>query len=175
VDCKSWLEDVTGKPVVSFCYPKGKFNRATAQLAKEAGFLAARTCLFNLHDFPEDPFRWGVSTHAYSHSRLVQMRHALLEGNFSGAWNYWNTYKGTTLWQKHFLHGLDHVIKHGGIAHLGMHSWEIDELGHWEVLESVFKYIADRRSLISVTNGGFFEAASVRSIAHQPGVLTAAD
>ena len=176
VKCKSWLEDLTGKAVVSFCYPKGKFDRVTTGLAKKAGFLAARTCLFNLHDFPQDPFRWGVSTHAYSHSHLVQMRHALLERNFAGAWNYWNTYKGTMLWQKQFLRALDHVVEHGGIAHLGMHSWEIEEFGHWEVLESVFRSIADRRSLIRVTNGGLFELASAqRVVAAQPGVLTATD
>ena len=137
VNCKKWLEILTGKAVVSFCYPKGKFDRATAGLAKRAGFLAARTCLFNLHNFPEDPFRWGVSTHAYSHSHVVQMRHALLERNFAGAWNYWTTYKGTTRWQEQFIRALDHVIEHGGIADLGMHSWEIDAFGHWGVLESV--------------------------------------
>lgn len=175
IDCKNWLEDLTGKAAVSFCYPKGKFDRATAGLVKKAGFLAARTCLFNLHDFPEDPFRWGVSTHAYSHSHLVQMRHALLEGNFTGAWNYWNVYKGTTLWQEQFLRALDHVVEHGGVAHLGMHSWEIDEYGHWEVLESVFKSIAERRSLTKITNGGLFELSSAQRIpAEQPSVLTIA-
>ena len=176
VSCKKWLEDLTGKAVVSFCYPKGKFDRVTAGLAKKAGFLAARTCLFNLHDFPQDPFRWGVSTHAYSHSHLVQMRHALLEGNFAGVWNYWNTYKGTTLWQEQFMRALDHVAEHGGIAHLGMHSWEIEEFGHWEVLESVFKSIADRRSLIKVSNGDLFELSSARGVvAAHPSVLTATD
>jgi hypothetical protein len=177
VDCKSWLEDLTGKTVVSFCYPKGKFDRVTAGLAKKAGFLAARTCLFNLHDFPEDPFRWGVSTHAYSHSHLVQMRHALLEGNFNGAWNYWNVYKGTTDWQQQFLRALDHVGEYGGIAHLGMHSWEIDAFGHWDLLESVFKSIADRPSLASVTNGTLFEMASAPKIipAESGSVFTAAD
>ena len=35
VDCKNWLEDLTGKTVTSFCYPKGKFDRVTAGLANE--------------------------------------------------------------------------------------------------------------------------------------------
>jgi peptidoglycan/xylan/chitin deacetylase (PgdA/CDA1 family) len=156
VNCKNWLEDLSGKPVASFCYPKGKFNRATAGLVKKAGFKGARTCLFNLHEFPTDPFLWGVSTHAYTHSHMVQMRHAILERNVAGAWNYWKIYKGTTLWQQHFLLAFDHVAKHGGIAHLYMHSWEIDQLAQWAVLESVFAYIANQPSLARVTNGELF-------------------
>jgi peptidoglycan/xylan/chitin deacetylase (PgdA/CDA1 family) len=156
VDGKNWLEDLSGKPAISFCYPKGKFNRIVAGLVKKAGFKGARTCLFNLYEFPQDPFSWGVSTQAYSHSRTVQMRHAILEANFAGAWNYWKINKGSRAWQQHFLHALDHVVEHGGIAHLYMHSWETDELAQWDVLESVFACIADRPSLVRVTNGELF-------------------
>ena len=69
---KKWLEDVTGKETVAFCYPKGKFNPVTLKLVREAGFLGARTCMFNLCGYPENPFLWGVSTHAYSHSIMNQ-------------------------------------------------------------------------------------------------------
>jgi len=112
--------------------------------------------MYNLHEFPADPFFWGVSTQAYSHSHTVQMRHAILERNFTGAWNYWNIYKGNRSWQQHFLCALDHVVEHGGIAHLYMHSWEIDQLAQWEILESVFASIADWPSLVRVTNGELF-------------------
>ncbi len=65
---KKWLEDTIGKSVVSFCYPRGKFNASTPELVRKAGFLGGRTCLFNLHEFPRNPFLWGVSTHAHSPS-----------------------------------------------------------------------------------------------------------
>jgi peptidoglycan/xylan/chitin deacetylase (PgdA/CDA1 family) len=156
VDGKRWLEDLSGRPSLSFCYPKGKFNRSVAGLVKKAGFLGARTCLFNLHEFPEDPFLWGVSTQAYSHSHAIQMRHAILEQNFAGAWNYWKIYKGTSPWQQFFNCALDYVSQHGGIAHLYMHSWEIDQLGQWQILESVFAGIAERPALNRVTNGELF-------------------
>ena len=81
---KTWLEDVLGERVISFCYPRGKFNRTTPTLVREAGFLGARTTMMNLYDFPENPFLWGVSTQAYSHSRMIQVRHALLETKFRG-------------------------------------------------------------------------------------------
>jgi len=70
-DGKIWLENLLGNEVVSFCYPRGKFSATTAALVRKAGFLGARTCLFNLVEFPGDPFCWGVSTHAYNHSPAV--------------------------------------------------------------------------------------------------------
>jgi peptidoglycan-N-acetylglucosamine deacetylase len=154
---KKWLEDTTGKRGVSFCYPRGRFNSSTPHLIKEAGFLGARTCFFNLHSFPSDPFLWGVSTHAYSHSKAIQLRHAILEANYAGMWNFMRTYRGATDWQRHFLYALDHVERYGGIAHLYLHSWEIDEMRQWDRLGTIFGLISERTSFTSVTNGTLFE------------------
>jgi len=156
-ESKQWLEDTLGTPAVSFCYPRGKFNSTTPALIKKAGFLGARTCLYNLHTFPRNPFLWGCSTHAYSHSRTIQLRHAVLEGNVLGLLNFLSTYKGTTDWQHHFQHALDHVEQHGGIAHLYLHSWEIDELKQWDRLEETFAAISQRCTFTKVTNGNLFQ------------------
>lgn len=153
---KKWLEEVLGEPVLSFCYPRGKFNRGTPALVEKAGFLGARTCLFNLNGFPKNPFLWGLSTHAFHHSRTIQVRHALLERNFAGIRNFFGYYKGATDWQTHFLHALDHVEEHGGIAHLYLHSWETEELGEWTKLESMLQEIS-RRDLTRVTNGSLYQ------------------
>lgn len=155
-DGKSWLEDEVGRPIVSFCYPRGKFNGKLAAMVKQAGFVGARTCLLNVTSFPKNPFSWGVSTHAGNHSLYIQIRHALLEGNFVGASNYFRTYGCATEWDKHFLHALDDVEAHGGIAHLYMHSWEIDESQDWAKLERVFASIAARTALTRITNGDLF-------------------
>lgn len=160
---KQWLEDTIGKPALSFCYPRGKFNGSTPALVKKAGFLGARTCFFNLHTFPRDPFLWGVSTHAYSHSKAIQFRHAVLEGNFLGMLHFVRTYNGATDWQQHFFHGLEHVDRHGGIAHLYLHSWEIDELGQWDRLESVFAVISQHNHFSKLTNGALFRLWRVRN------------
>jgi peptidoglycan/xylan/chitin deacetylase (PgdA/CDA1 family) len=153
---KQWVEDTVGTPAVSFCYPMGKFNASTPGLVKKAGFQGARTCFFNLHNFPRNPYLWGVSTHAYSHSKAIQLRHAALEGNFQGMLNFVRTYNGRTDWREQFLQGLDHIEQHGGIAHLYLHSWEIDELGQWDRLEDVFARIS-KRSLTKLTNGALFQ------------------
>jgi peptidoglycan/xylan/chitin deacetylase (PgdA/CDA1 family) len=157
-DSKIWLENVLGRRVVSFCYPRGKFNSSIATLVKRAGFLGARTCLLNRNDFPRSPFSWGVSTHAHPYSKLVQVRHALLERNFIGVRNFFRTYKGAVEWPQHFLYALDSVEAQGGIAHLYLHSWEIAAANKWEELECIFRTICERDSLSRVTNGALFEA-----------------
>lgn len=155
-DGKKWLEDLTGAEVVSFCYPQGKFHSGTIKLVQQAGFLGARTCMFNLNSFPKNPFLWGVSTHGYSHSVAIQLRHALLEGNFRGLLNFLAIYKLTRDWSDHFKCSLDHVEKHGGVAHLYFHSWEIEEHSQWIKLEDLLKSIAENERLIYKTNGELF-------------------
>jgi peptidoglycan/xylan/chitin deacetylase (PgdA/CDA1 family) len=159
VSGKKWLEDLLGCPVHSFCYPQGKFNGRTPDLVKQAGFIGGRTCLFNLHEFPLNPFLWGLTTHAGDHSKTIQVRHALLEGNYRGMANFFTIYRGATNWQQHFLNGLQHVAENGGIAHLYFHSWEIEENHQWNELEAVFQRIveaASRYNFIRATNGELF-------------------
>lgn len=155
-ECKDWLQDVLGTEVASFCYPGGKFDSRVVRLVKKAGYLGARTCMFNLHEFPFDPYLFGASTHACFHSTTIQIRHALLERNLRGAWNYLTVYRQTTDWRKQFSLSLDHVERHGGVAHLFLHSWEIDAHGEWDKLESAFNEIATRASLTRVSNGDVF-------------------
>jgi peptidoglycan/xylan/chitin deacetylase (PgdA/CDA1 family) len=160
---KKWLEDITGSEVVSFCYPRGKFHGGTVKLVSEAGFLGARTCLFNLHGFPQNPFLWGVSTHAYSHSIITQIRHALLERNCRGVSNFAIVHKFARDWASHFYRAVDFVEQHGGVAHLYFHSWEIDELKQWSKLENLLESISQRKTLVRVTNGDLFARWAVRT------------
>jgi peptidoglycan-N-acetylglucosamine deacetylase len=154
---KLWIEQVLGSSVISFCYPRGKFNPRIARLVQRAGFLGARTCLFNLNQFPASPFRWGVSTHAHRHSRYIQIRHALLEKNFTGARNFCSIFRGACDWETHFLHALDDVDRNGGVAHLYLHSWEVDVGNEWNRLERVFQAVAARPHLRKVTNGFLYQ------------------
>jgi peptidoglycan/xylan/chitin deacetylase (PgdA/CDA1 family) len=154
---KKWLEDVIGNDVISFCYPQGKFHSGSVKLVQKAGFLGARTCMFNLYGFPKNPFLFGVSTHGYSHSVAIQIRHALLEKNFQGALNFIFINKLAQDWSEHYSYAVDFVEKHGGIAHLYFHSWEIDHHGQWEKLKSLLEYISKNTKLTRMTNGELFE------------------
>ena len=160
---KKWLEDVTGKEAIAFCYPQGKFNPVTVKLVRQTGFLGARTCMFNLTGYPGNPFLWGVSTHAYSHSIATQIRHALLERNFRGVSNFAVIHRFEEDWAKHFLHAVRFVEQNGGVAHLYFHSWEIDEQGQWSKLENLLKNISERNTLVRVTNGDLFARWHMKS------------
>ena len=74
-----------------------------------------------------------------------------------GARNYFRTYKGATDWEIQFLHALDHIEAHGGVAHIFLHSWEIEANRHWQKLEAVFRAISERKTLTTVTNGALFK------------------
>lgn len=153
---KAWLEETIGEQVVSFCYPLGKFDSRVTAIVKQCGFLGARTCFFNLIDWPLDPFLFGLSTHAYSHSAPIQLRHALLERNFAGIWNYCTLFRLCRDWEQHFTLALDHVQANGGIAHLYFHSWEIDQQDEWEKLRRVLRDAASRAGFRRVSNGDLF-------------------
>ena len=156
VDGKAWLEDVVGKPVVAFCYPGGKFNARVAGLVAEAGFAGARTCAQNVLESPGNPFFWGISTQAFSHPRRIQIRHAAREGNWSGLANFVRVFRGAVDWEVHFDRAVSHVAEHGGVAHLYLHSWEIDEQGDWPKLRRVLQRLHGRDDLTTVTNGELF-------------------
>ena len=156
LDGKRWLEDITGQPARAFCYPQGKFTSRTVELVKEAGFVGGRTCYFNRSDMPRDPYRCGVSTHAYNHSALIQVRHALLESNFKGAVDFFRVHRAARDWEIHFQHAVAAVERQGGVAHLYFHSWEIDEQREWDKLERVLQYVAGHKKLTRVTNGELF-------------------
>jgi peptidoglycan/xylan/chitin deacetylase (PgdA/CDA1 family) len=151
-DGKKWLEDVLSKEVTSFCYPGGKSNPITRKIVANLGFIGARTSQINLHTAPADPFRWGVSTQAYSHGLLNSLCHNTLAGNM----NHLLVSKLAHDWETHFLRILDWVEARGGIAHLYMHSWETDSLGEWDKLERVLANAASRKRLHSVSNGTLF-------------------
>ena len=162
-DGKAWLEDVAGGEVVAFCYPKGKFHAGSVKLVREEGFLGARTCMLNVNSFPENPFLWGVSTHGHSHPAAIQIRHALLEKNFRGMFNFVFTHRLARTWSEHFRHAVDSVEKHGGVAHLYFHSWEIDEQGQWNDLTRLLENISQRKGLVRLTNGDLFKLWHART------------
>ena len=162
VDGKAWLEDTAESPVRAFCYPQGKFNAGLARQVEAAGFSCGRTCRLNLTAPPENPYLWGVSTQAFSHSRQIQIRHAAVERNWTGIANYARIFRGAVDWEDHFTRAVEQVASHGGIAHLFLHSWEIDEHNDWDKLRRVLTRVRDDFSLVSVTNGELFDQADAR-------------
>lgn len=158
--CKDWLEDLLGRPAVSFCYPRGKHNQQVRNLVAKAKFMGARTCQFNINSFPTDPFRVGVSAHAFAHSVMVQVRHALLQPNLMGLIGFIRINGMSTDWENHFRGALDRVETNGGVAHLYLHSWEIQRRNEWDKLTRVFRDAGRRKQVVPITNGELFGLAT---------------
>lgn len=153
---KTWLEDVMGRPADSFCYPRGKFNRLAVEAVRRAGYMGARTCFQNCVTDPADACLTGASTQAYSHSRMIQIRHALIEGNVRGAIQFITIFRGAVDWETHFTYALKQVEAAGGVAHLYFHGWEIDQLGAWNKLERVLQSTTFFPTLQRMSNGEYF-------------------
>jgi O-antigen/teichoic acid export membrane protein/peptidoglycan/xylan/chitin deacetylase (PgdA/CDA1 family) len=156
VEGKMWLEDTLSSPVTSFCYPQGKFSSRIASLVAEAGFDGARTTMNARLAPPNDPFRWGVSTQALTHSRSIQVRHAVLEGNWLGLTNYARIFRFSFQWSDYFERAVSHVCSHGGIAHLWFHSWRLDHDDGWDELERVLRRLKSQYAFRCATNGELF-------------------
>lgn len=144
VHSKIILEEITGKAVSTFCYPGGAYTAAHTQFVKDAGYSYARTVA--RHAFKVDnPHEAPTSLHAYNHwSDIWRVaRFARFEPIKTLRYLEWGA-----LAQAMF----DRAAEEGGVYHIWGHSWEIDQHGDWERLESVFRYISDRPGARYVTN-----------------------
>lgn len=64
--------------------------------------------------------------------------------------------KGSVDWVENFKFSVEYVEKNGGIAHLYLHSWEIDQFNEWKRLEGLFRFLSGKKDLGPVTNGELF-------------------
>jgi peptidoglycan/xylan/chitin deacetylase (PgdA/CDA1 family) len=139
VESRKTLEDLLGKPVPAFCFPKGKFNARTCSLVREAGYKLARTTV-GFHtgrDF--NPAHMPVSVQFVPHRRHIHVRHALKEGNAAGLLNWVRYGKLETDLQRLCRRMMDRANNVAGVFHLWGHSWEVDELGLWRQLDEILK------------------------------------
>lgn len=113
---RSWLQEITDQAVLSFAYPRGRYNEETIECVKQAGFEDARTTkVFYLSG--DDPYQTHTTIHIHP-SRPE--------------------YKGKS-W---FALAKEHLLKarEDDIFHLWGHSSEIEKFGMWEELEAFLKF-----------------------------------
>jgi peptidoglycan-N-acetylglucosamine deacetylase len=143
---KYFLERVTGKKIVSFCYPGGEFNKKHKMAAKEIGFFYART-VNRLTLFPAKDYLAAPTTiHCYKHYR--DLPRILILANFNPV-KFWKLFSD---WGELAKSMFDKSLKFGGTYHLWGHSWEIDNNNDWDRLERVFQYISRRHNALYITN-----------------------
>jgi peptidoglycan-N-acetylglucosamine deacetylase len=135
-DSRKYLEEVTGRPVSAFCYPRGQFGPEHVQMVRDAGFTYARTVRRFARHIASDPLQSPTTVHAYCHLKDVPpvIRYAKL--NPAKAWLLYRN------WDRLAMHLFDRVLNDGGVFHLWGHSWELAENDEWQALSRVLAYIA---------------------------------
>lgn len=149
---KEALEQIIGQSVTSFCYPKGKFDARSYQIAKASGYVVARTTesFHTQTDF--DPFLMPVTLQMCPQTRIRTLRHLMRGLNWEGfqAWSRTGGCSGhVDVIAERFL---QKVRKDGGVFHLWGHSWEIEKHGLWPALESLFERLSGIPGVQYLTN-----------------------
>jgi len=152
-DCKQTLQQILGREVTTFCYPKGRFNAQVIRQVERAGYLGARTTKMLSSSLVFSRFEMPTTIQAYPHSRsnyvknLVRLRAVPTLAkelpdliSFEG----WSQ-----LGKKLF----DQALHDGGIWHLYGHPWEIERLNLWSQLANMLDYVAKREGVTYLTNG----------------------
>ena len=157
---KRWLEDLLGKQVLMFCYPRGIYNQSVVQLVRKAGFRGARTTRTFAIEKVKDPFQLPTSIHAYPFPFRRKTGGGFLWGQVLQP--FYRAYPrirelGLPLnalagWRRLAKSVFDTALRKGRVFHLWGHSWEIENHDMWDELEDVFRYIAGRESCRYVTN-----------------------
>lgn len=153
---KAWIEDITGGPCVMFCPPMGRYQRRDLSLAKEAGYAGVRTVellslawprlVDGLHLMP-------TTVQAYPHATLAYAKNALRRGAIRNGWLYMVHGKSGG-WEEMVERIVTRRLTKGGVFHLWGHSWEIEEMGQWEQVETALKLLGQLgRAVPTLTNG----------------------
>jgi peptidoglycan-N-acetylglucosamine deacetylase len=158
VASKKILEDISGEPVVSLAYPKGKFNSTIHPWVAAAGYKLARTTVAFRTEVQFAPLSMPVSFQLFPHAPTAHIRHALKERNMRGIMNWYRFWRmESDLLQLSELM-LEHIVECGGILHIWGHSREIEEFGLWGLLEAVLSRVANQRGVLYLTNAQTLEA-----------------
>ncbi|MEX2055282.1 MAG: polysaccharide deacetylase family protein, partial [Candidatus Andersenbacteria bacterium] len=141
---KSYLEQVLGRPVTSFCYPAGYYEQKHIAFVKKAGFRLGRTVRRFAFSVGDDPFVMPTTVHAYRHwSDLLPIVRAVGIRKFMRCYLNWDMLT---------IELFENARRNGGVFHLWGHSWEIDNHGDWERLERVLQHISAATSVRYCTN-----------------------
>jgi len=149
---KLFLEDYVQRPMRTFCYPFGYFNRRVRDAVAAAGYGLARTTeAFRTSPGP-DPQLLPVTMQVYPHGMKSHLAHAVRRRNFAGLSNWLIRHRGTTDLDSIVGRALDHVRANGGVLHIWGHSWELERYDLWDVLDRLLESIANHDDIEYVTN-----------------------
>lgn len=117
---KEMLEDEFGKPVKSFCYPRGYANAKIQRHVEEAGYTNARSTLVGYIHKSENPFFEQTTVHVGCDRKEY----------------------GGVPWLEYGLNLLDEAVRTpGSVYSIFGHSWELEQNSGWFDLEILLKAV----------------------------------
>lgn len=150
--CKPILEDILGKEVRMFCYPRGRYDSNVVRSLKEAGYWGGRTVRMLATGLQFDPFEMPTTIQVCQHRRSAYIKNALRARALDGFQVCLGNITRLGNWLKLAKNLFDSVLDKGGIWHLTGHSHEIEELGLWGELEEILDYVRKRKGVTYIPN-----------------------
>lgn len=151
-ESKSILEDYVQRPIRTFCYPSGYFNRSVRDAVMAAGYDLARTTESFRVTAGSDPLLVPVTVQVYPHGAKTHLKHSVRRGNLVGLANWLLRLRGTTDLDSIVSQALARVRANGGVLHIWGHSWELERFELWDVLERLLDSVAHHDDVEYVTN-----------------------
>ena len=128
---KEALEDIIGKKVTSFCPPRGKYNQEVLDIAEKLGITDVRSArIVNFHKSVKAGL-WHPNLHLYPHPLIKDLINCL---------KYLDPLSFSVRLEYRKLKHLEliKVFKKAKFSpHFWLHSWEIDKLGLWNIVNSL--------------------------------------
>lgn len=151
--CKTTLQEILGREVTMFCYPKGRFNAEVVSAVQRAGYRGARgtQMLSSSNAFP--PFDMPITVQAYPHRRSNYLRNLVRLGAVGALLKSSVDLVLFKDWLRLGKKMFDRVRREGGVWHLSGHPWELEKHQLWPQLREMFGYVSNQSGVQYVTNG----------------------
>jgi peptidoglycan/xylan/chitin deacetylase (PgdA/CDA1 family) len=153
VECKHVLQEILGREVVSFAYPKGRRNAETITRVKQAGYHGARGLRMLSLGFDFPLFDMPVTVQAYPHPRSSYIKNLIRRGGVMALARSSADIGRSKNWVQLGKEMFDRALREGGVWHLLGHSWETEKLGRWPELKEIMDYVSGREGVRYLTNG----------------------
>jgi peptidoglycan/xylan/chitin deacetylase (PgdA/CDA1 family) len=165
--CKDALEDILGKRVEMFCYPRGRYDANAVRALQDAGYRGARTVRMLATRPTSSPFEIPTTLQAFPHAPLTYLKNTVRACSLEGLQSCVIQMPRLVSWVALGKRLFDRVMEHGGVWHLYGHSWEVETLGLWDGLRELLDYVSRRDAVRYVSNCALLEPQLVSSLAHR--------
>jgi peptidoglycan/xylan/chitin deacetylase (PgdA/CDA1 family) len=155
--CKRILEDILGREVGMFCYPRGRYDANVVRAVQEAGYRGGRTVRMLATRSTFSPFEMPTTLQAFPHARFTYLKNVARGRSLESLQSCLAQMPRLGSWLELGKKLFDVVLKNGGVWHLYGHSWEIEKLGLWDELGEILDYVCGRDGVRYVPNSAILQ------------------